>query len=114
MTNGVNSSKRIRDLILNAECIVGESRGAMITAAFMREDKTGEKFTKGLGILKNTIIEPHYTERHSEQLLIKGMKQTGAKYGIGIDCATAIVVDPKEFPAKWTKIGSGIVDLKVA
>lgn len=113
LTNGINSNKRICDLILNAECIVGESRGSMITAAYMREDKIGETFSTGLGILKDTIIEPHYSERHSEELLTKEMKQTHARYGIGIDCATAIVVDPAEFPSNWTKMGGGVVDVRI-
>jgi hypothetical protein len=30
-------------------------------------------------------------------------------FGIGIDCVTALVLDPKEFPNKWEKLGPGNV-----
>ena len=113
LKNAISNSQKLRTLIINAEYIIGESKGSKITATYMRDDKTGDKFSKGLNILKDTIIEPHYSERHSEGLLLKGMQQTGAKYGIGIDCATGIVVDPAEFPKKWSKIGSGKVDVRI-
>jgi len=113
LINGINNNKKVLNLVLNAEYIVGESSGSMVVGEYMRKGKEGGKITHGLGILKDTIIEPHYTERNYQQLLKDEMKQTNAKYGIGIDCITAIVVNPTEFPSKWSKIGNGIIDVKI-
>jgi len=35
------------------------------------------------------------------------------KYGIGIDCVTAMVCDLDEFPLKYEKIGDGNIEIKV-
>jgi cyanophycinase-like exopeptidase len=113
LIEGVNQPK-IKDLILNADYIVSESSGSALMAELMREGKAGSNLIRGLGILKNTIIEPHYSERHSEKLLKEEMLQSKIKYGIGIDCVTAMVVDPAEFPNHWTKLGMGNVCLETA
>ena len=110
--NGVNQP-RVKELILHAEYIVSESSGSALAAELMREAKAGSKLINGLGILKNTIIEPHYSERHSEELLKKEMFESKMKYGIGIDCVTAMVVDPTEFPNSWTKLGNGNVFVEI-
>lgn len=112
LINALNSSQKIRHVVTHAECIVAESAGSKVIAEYMRLDKNGHDIVKGLGILKDTIIEPHYSEKNRQQLLMSEMKQTNAKYGIGIDCVTAIVVDQKTFPSTWSKIGNGNIIVK--
>ena len=108
----ITNNKKLLKLVLNAQYIVTESAGSMVMGEYQRGARGESKIIKGLGILKNTIIEPHYSERHSQQLLIEGMKKSGMKYGIGIDSVTGIVVDPIEFPSIWSKLGKGLVDVK--
>ena len=102
---------KLRDLVMNAGYIVAESAGSMVLGEYLRRYRAdeGNEIVKGLGILKDTVIEPHYTQRNSRELLLEEMKRSGMKYGLGIDSATAIVVDPSEFPDKYEKVGSGNV-----
>lgn len=109
----LQNQQNLLDIVLHAQHIVAESSGSMAMGEFLRGDRNGTEIIRGLGILKDTIIEPHYSERNSQQLLRDDMQKSGMKYGIGIDCATAIVVDPSQFPTKWTKIGAGNVDVQV-
>ena len=64
-----------------------------------------------MGILKDTIIEAHYTQRNRHQALRNEMKQSGAKYGIGIDSITGIVIDTETYPNGYEVLGSGLVEL---
>lgn len=114
LINGIDNNIKVLNLILQAEYVVGESAGSMVIGEYLRVDKVGHEITRGLGILKDTIIEPHYSERNYRQMLKDEMKETNVKYGIGIDCVTAIVVDPLEFPSKWNKIGDGSIDMQIA
>ncbi len=113
LIEAIRQNKKLHDLVLDADYIVGESAGSMVTGDFLRVDTVGKELVRGLGILKDTIVEPHYSERNYQQMLRDEMQQTHAKFGIGIDCATAIVVDPSQFPSKWNKIGSGNVDVQI-
>ena len=110
----ITNNTKLLQIIKSAKYIVGESSGAMVMGEYQRGARGESTIIRGLGILKNTIIEPHYSERKSQQLLSDGMKKSGMRYGIGIDCVTAIVVDPQEFPGKWSKIGNGTIDVKIA
>ncbi len=114
LINGITNNKKLLQMVLNAHHIVAESAGSMVIGEYQRGARGESKIIKGLGILKNTIIEPHYSERHSQQLLLDGMKKSGMKYGIGIDSVTAIVVDPTQFPSTWSKIGNGLVDVEIS
>ena len=105
LLNRVRNDKRLLQFILNAENIVAESAGSILMGQFQRGARSEDKIVEGLGILKDTIIEPHYTERSRQQLLKDEMQKSGMKYGVGIDSVTALVVDPSEFPEKWEKIG---------
>lgn len=111
LLNGVRNDKRILQLILSAEYIVAESAGSKLMGEGQRGGDNEHGIIDGLGILKNTIIEPHYTERGRQKLLREEMKISDMKYGVGIDSVTALVVDPSEFPNKWEKIGKGNVDI---
>lgn len=112
LINHVSKNGKLHNLILNAYYIVAESAGSMAMGEWLTADRAGTRLIKGFGILKNTIIEVHYTEKKRQQLLIQDMQKSEMKYGVGIDCATALVVDPTKFPDKWEKVGLGNVDLK--
>ena len=70
------------------------------------------KMFKGLDIIKDTTIEAHYSERNRQKLLDKDLKESGVKYGLGIDCVTAIEFKSGEFPKKYKKIGTGNIYIK--
>lgn len=107
----ITNNKRLHGLIMNAGHIIGESAGSTVCGEYRRTYRNGQEVTaKGLGILKNTIIEAHYTERNRHQMLRDEMKETGAKYGIGIDSITGIIVNTKTYPKKYQVIGDGLVD----
>lgn len=112
LIDGVKGNPKIFNLILNAKYIVSESAGSMAMGECMTADRAGAEIIKGFGILKNTIIEVHYTEKNRQKLLGEDLHKSGMKYGVGIDCATALVVDPSDFPSKWEKIGVGSVYIK--
>ncbi len=110
--NEIIANPRLQELVLGADYVIGESAGSMVCAQYRRTYRDGKEVTApGLGILKNTIIEAHYTQRQRHQLLRDEMKQSGARYGIGIDSVTGIVVDTATFPEKYEKIGDGLVEL---
>jgi cyanophycinase-like exopeptidase len=76
------------------------------------KNKTGISLTTTLWILKDTIIEPHYTQRGNQQLLVNEMKESWMEYGIWIDEITGMEFDLKEFPHEWKKIWDGEVEIK--
>jgi cyanophycinase-like exopeptidase len=110
----LNNNPALLSLIKNASYIIGESAGAKILAEYSRiKDSDGiRKIVKGLGIIEDTIIEPHYAQRGRKKLLIEEIKQTNVKYGLGIDSITAAEFDPQKFPEKIKKIGDGLVEIK--
>ncbi len=107
----ITLNKRLNGLILNADYLIGESAGSMVVGEYQR-DFQGIKtvIIKGLGILKSTIIEPHYTERGRHQALRNEMKESNAQYGIGIDSVTGIVIDTDKYPDDYKVIGNGLVE----
>lgn len=107
----ITSDKRLYELVMNADYIIGESAGSMICAQYRPTYRDDQVITTpGLGILKDTIIEAHYTQRNRQQALQDEMKEAGAKYGIGIDSITGIVIDTKTYPNKYQVIGEGLVE----
>jgi len=66
----------------------------------------------GLGILKNTVIQPHYSHRQRQGLLEKDMAETGAMYGLGLDSFTGIIFEVNNFPEQIIKIGEGSYEIK--
>lgn len=109
--NKIVSNQRLYTLVMNADYIIGESAGSMVCAQYRRTYRNGKEITtQGLGILKDTIIVPHYTERNRHQSLRNEMKQSGAKYGIGIDSITGIIIDTATYPDQYQTIGNGLVE----
>ncbi|MFA6383365.1 MAG: Type 1 glutamine amidotransferase-like domain-containing protein [Parcubacteria group bacterium] len=105
----LKEDKKLLKIIKNAKYIIGESAGAKAMGEYMRvEDDT---LWKGLGILKDTVIEPHYSAKKRQKLLLEEMQKTKVRYGVGIDSGTALVVEVQKFP-KYSKIGCGKIELK--
>ncbi len=114
LMNKINNSLELRKLILEASIIIGESAGAKVLAEYFRTkgNDNNSKMNRGLGIIKNTVIEPHYIQRNRQELLLKDMEITKVKYGLGIDSLTAAEFESREFPENVKKIGNGIMEIK--
>lgn len=106
----IKANPALEQLIRNATYIIGESAGSKVLGTYLRTEK--DEMVEWLGILKDTILEPHYGEKNRQALLEKEMKETHMKYGVGIDVDTAMVFDMDDFPGKYTVIGDGIVEIK--
>jgi len=111
----IKSNSRLLNLIKNASYIIGESAGAMVLGTYFRSGRRDgpRRLLRGLGIIKNIIIEPHYTEKKRQTMLVQEMKQAKARYGIGIDSLTAIEFELDKFPKEYKKIGSGSIEIKI-
>lgn len=104
-------NKKLYELVMNANYVMGESAGSMVCAEYRRTVREGKELTvRGLGILKGTIIEAHYTERARHQLLRDEIKEAKAKYGIGIDSVTGIIIETSSYPYRYDVIGNGLVE----
>lgn len=99
-------------LVMNADYLIGESAGSMVVGECQRDMRDDIiKIVKGLGILRGTIIEPHYTQRNRHKNLRDEMKEAQADYGIGIDTLTAITIDTDDYPDNYQVIGTGLVEI---
>lgn len=92
---------------------VGTSAGASVMSDIMivggEEEESPKKSTlrmsSGLGLLKNTLIDQHFSQRGRIGRLLAGVCQNPEVLGIGIDEDTAIFINDNEL----TVIGSGSV-----
>ncbi len=105
----IHESETLQKLIYKAEYIIWESAGAIVLAEFVRIEGN---IIPGLWIIKNTIIEVHYTQRQRQSLLKKEMEETGVHYGVWIDEITGIEFELKNFPQEYKKIGEGNIEIK--
>jgi len=106
LVDEINKRPDLINFIKNAEYLVCESAGWKVLWEYFR-DRDKIELGKGLWIIKNTIIEPHYSEKKKEKLLLQEIEESWMKYWIWIDCATAIEFNLEEFPKKWSKIWNG-------
>lgn len=106
------ANQRLYHLVLEAEYYIGESAGSMVCGEYQRFF-SGDEMTvsEGLGILQDTVIEGHYTERNRQAWLREQLQLSGAAYGVGIDSLTALVVDPDSFPEEFSTLGDGAVEI---
>ncbi|MFA6304615.1 MAG: Type 1 glutamine amidotransferase-like domain-containing protein [Patescibacteria group bacterium] len=113
LLNQINSNPKLLKLIKNARYYIGESAGSMIAGTYQRSGRLDgrRRIIKGLNLVKNTIIAVHYTERKMQPILTRNMKKTKVKYGIGIDCVTALEFELKDWPKKFNTIGNGMVEI---
>lgn len=86
------------DLLDRGGVIAGSSAGATIQGSFLwRGDTQGPEIlvgdhTQGLGFLKNSAIDQHLLARNRQFALVDFIRQTPELIGIGLDQATAILV----------------------
>ena len=106
----IKADSKLEQLIKNASHVIGESSGSMVLWSKVRIGEN--QLVEWLWIIKDTIIEPHYTEWNRQEMLANEMKEKNVKYGIGIDVETAMVFDVENSPEKYTVMGDGIVEVK--
>ncbi|MEA1784851.1 cyanophycinase [Arenibacter sp. GZD96] len=88
----------INDLLSRGGVIAGTSAGATIQGSFLwRGDTKGSEIligdhTQGFGFLKYSVIDQHFLRRNRQFDLIDFVKISPEYIGIGLDEATAIVV----------------------
>ncbi|HTI08849.1 MAG TPA: cyanophycinase [Puia sp.] len=91
------------DVLARGGVIAGSSAGASIQGSFLwRGDTKGAEVligdhTQGLGFLKNSVIDQHLLKRNREFDLVGFIKAAPQLIGIGLDEATAIVVQKDTF-----------------
>jgi len=109
----IKSNPRLLTLIKSSSIIIGESAGAKVLGEFLRAKEGGGPYQiiSGLGIIKDTIIEPHFTATKREAILVDELKTTKVRYGIGIDSLTGMEFELDEFPEKYKTIGVGSVKI---
>ncbi|WP_231463930.1 cyanophycinase [Pedobacter sp. Leaf132] len=93
----------------NGSTIAGTSAGAAVMSKYMITGKQlldtvyketfnklwdkNIEFSKGLGLLENTIIDQHFLKRNRYNRLISALAANPSMVGIGIDESTAIIVN---------------------
>lgn len=86
------------DVLARGGVIAGSSAGASIQGSFLwRGDTKGAQIligdhTQGLGFLKNSAIDQHLLKRNRQFDLVDFIRKAPELIGIGLDEATAIVV----------------------
>lgn len=95
--------KAFQEVLERGGVISGTSAGASIQGSFLwRGDTKGAHIlvgdhTQGLGFLKNSAIDQHLLRRNRQFDLIEFIRQSPEIIGIGLDEATAIVVQKDVF-----------------
>jgi len=94
-------NEKLAEAISKAKVIIWESCGSMILCEYLRDDLTKSFYVKWLWYIKDTIVEPHYTESHKEERLKKWMNINNLKYWLWIDENTFIEYENGKY---WKKI----------
>lgn len=106
----VTTHPKLENLIRTCPYYYGESMGAKLIGSKFRVGDPGTPLVSGLGILKDTVIEGHYSQKQRQQTLRDEVKSGGLKYGLGIDEDAEVVTTSETFP-KFEKFGPGLVEL---
>ncbi len=102
LLGGTKLAERLRKMVRETDVVLaGSSAGAaaMSTSMIVRGEpsshphKNAVKLSPGLGLLKNIIIDQHFTERGRISRLITAVSYNPYNLGIGIDENTAIILD---------------------
>lgn len=110
LINFITTHPKLENLIQTCPYYFGESMGAKLIGSKIRIGEPGTPLATGLGILKNTIIEGHYSQKQRQQVLKNEVISGGLKYGLGIDENAEVVTTPELFP-KFQRRGPGLVEL---
>jgi cyanophycinase len=90
--------RALSDLLDRGGVIAGTSAGASIQGSFLwRGDTRGPQIlegdhTKGLGFLKNSVIDQHLLARNRQFDLVNFIRKSPELIGIGLDQSTAVLV----------------------
>lgn len=111
---GTALSERIEEIYRQGGVIAGTSAGATALGEMMLVGSPHEgicklsdiQMTPGLGLVKNMIIDQHFSERGRIRRLLGAVAQNPRMLGIGIDEDTAVVV---ESDGTFHTAGSGAV-----
>ncbi len=112
---GTALSERIEEIFREGGIVAGTSAGASALSEMMLVGNPGGGFHKigdafqmvpGLGLVRDVIIDQHFSERGRIRRLLGAVAQNPRFLGIGIDEDTAVVVDQNE---GFKVIGSGAV-----
>jgi cyanophycinase len=102
LLGGTKFAEKMRELVRETKIVMaGTSAGAaaMSTSMIVRGESTSHphknavKLSPGLGLLKNIIIDQHFTERGRISRLITAVSYNPYNLGIGIDENTAIILN---------------------
>ncbi|HEY7543694.1 MAG TPA: cyanophycinase [Blastocatellia bacterium] len=112
---GTRLSEEIEQIFLRGGIIAGTSAGATAMGEMMLIPELSNhlhtvrdafQMVPGLGMIKNVIIDQHFSERGRIRRLLGAVAQNPRMIGIGIDEDTAVVVSKEE---SFRVIGSGAV-----
>ena len=101
---GTRTERELKALVARGGVVGGTSAGAIVQAATLLSED-GKRRLAGFGLISGIFVWPHWSERHAEEGLVKYTAQLGDVVGIGIDEATAIVVQGNAFEV----VGNGHV-----
>ena len=114
---GTRVERELRNVLKRGGVIAGSSAGASILASYLvRGDPAGPEVVmargheRGFGLVPNSAIDQHVSERHREHDLELVVAAHPKLLGIGIDPNTIIVVHGDQFQV----IGSGKVTITEA
>ena len=102
IVGGTDFSQKMRQKARETNIVIaGTSAGAagMSTSMIVRGDATSHphknsvRLSPGLGLLKNIIIDQHFTERGRISRLITAVSYNPYNLGLGIDENTAVILD---------------------
>lgn len=101
---GTRTQREIETLLARGGVVGGSSAGASIQASFLvrgaREDNRimeAPGYLRGFGYLRNVAVDQHLLTRNRQDDLVPVIDRHPELLGIGIDEATAIVVDGNRF-----------------
>jgi cyanophycinase len=111
---GTALSERIEEIYRHGGIIAGTSAGATALCEMMLVGGPSEgicklrdiRMTPGLGLVKNMIIDQHFSERGRIRRLLGAVAENPRMLGIGVDEDTAVVV---ESDGAFHAVGSGAV-----
>lgn len=98
-------NEKLFQAVKKTRVIVWESCWAMIMWEYFRNNENNG-LLKGLGFIKDTIVEPHFTEKSKEERLALEMKKTWTKLWLWIDENTFIAYNDWVY---WEKVWLGWV-----
>lgn len=119
LLGGTKFADKLRGLVRDTPLVMaGTSAGAagMSTSMIVRGESTSHpqkdsvRLSPGLGLLKNIIIDQHFTERGRISRLITAVSYNPYNLGIGIDENTAIILDGEGVLEVYGQGGATIVD----